>query len=91
MNIDRILILSEGEIKLNEELSDLEANLEFRISQDLPPDVIYHEKFSMGYKSISHKNEGAESAEINLELLFSAVQMGALNSNLLDQTKEELI
>ncbi|MCC6817031.1 MAG: ABC transporter ATP-binding protein [Saprospiraceae bacterium] len=72
--IDPILMLEDGKIIFNYSLEDISKALRFEIHYSMTPptDVLYSERISGGYMSISENTNDADS-EIDIEVLFNAV------------------
>ncbi|MDD4029648.1 MAG: ABC transporter ATP-binding protein [Caldisericia bacterium] len=71
--LDRIVILDEGKILLNESLEKLEECLIIKLHQNdkTSPNAIYSQ-VALGGKVSLEKNETNQSSDIDLELLFNA-------------------
>ncbi|BDD11165.1 ABC transporter ATP-binding protein [Fulvitalea axinellae] len=78
--IDRVMILEQGDVKLNEELFDLEAKYFFGQGH-LPEhlDCVYAEEVPNGHKYMCAS--AGESSTVDLELLFNATINGKLESS----------
>ncbi|PRX39054.1 ABC transporter ATP-binding protein [Salegentibacter salegens] len=73
--IDRIMVLSNGEIVLDQEILDISDKFRFTTMPDLTSkDIIYHETSPGGYRVIL---PGAgNSSQVDMELLFNAITKG---------------
>lgn len=71
--IDRVVIMDEGEIVLNESIAAISEKLQFKISYDASEAAwaIYSEPFLRGHTVVTVNLDGMES-KIDLELLYKA-------------------
>lgn len=71
--IDRVVIMDEGEIVLNETITAISEKLQFKISYDASEAAwaIYSEPFLRGHTVVTVNLDGMES-KIDLELLYKA-------------------
>jgi ABC-2 type transport system ATP-binding protein len=73
--IDRIVILSNGQVILNKEMHEISAALHFDHSSIAEGnDVLYSEANASGYKIIKHTENG--QSPVDIELLFNAITSG---------------
>lgn len=72
--IDPILILEDGKIIFNYSLEEIGNALHFEIHYSMTPpeDVLYAERVTGGYLSITENKTGTTS-DIDLEVLFNAI------------------
>ena len=72
--IDKIVMIDEGKIVFNEDLTNIGQKWQFRTSASLSgmEDPIYHEKCPGGYRFICPTGNDEET-EIDIELLFNAI------------------
>ncbi|MEM6800562.1 MAG: ABC transporter ATP-binding protein [Bacteroidota bacterium] len=72
--IDSILIMDNGKILFNETKAEISRKWKFNLSPvpSKDPEILYKEKVSNGYASIS-ENTGTEAGYVDIELLFNAV------------------
>ncbi|NOT35986.1 MAG: ABC transporter ATP-binding protein [Saprospiraceae bacterium] len=72
--IDPILMLEDGKIIFHYSLEEISKALRFEVHYTMtaPTDVIYTERISGGYMSITENTDGSDS-EIDIEVLFNAV------------------
>lgn len=72
--IEQILIIENGGIIFNHNISEIESNLSVSIQQNLPEveEVVYFEKVFSGYSVLSRKSDN-DCTDIDLEFLFNAV------------------
>lgn len=81
--IDTIIIIDQGEIRLNKDKDDIARRLHFEWS-DIPindSDCIYQEKVSTGFASIT-ENTTDITGYVDIELLFNAVLAGKLETTI---------
>ena len=83
--IDTILIMDNGRILFNESKEDIARKWQFHMSSNpsKKEDVLYEEKVSNGYASIS-ENKNAELGYVDIELLFNAVLANRLSESKLN-------
>lgn len=77
--IDRVVILGDGKVKLDEDLLALSDQLNFGYSVEMPETAIYSEKGGVGLHFIQTRQENQNQSQVNLELLFNAVISGAIS------------
>jgi ABC-2 type transport system ATP-binding protein len=77
--IDRVVILGDGKVKLDEDLLALSDQLNFGYSVEMPETAIYSEKGGVGLHFIQTRQENQNQSQVNLELLFNAVVSGAIS------------
>ncbi|MBT8233342.1 MAG: ABC transporter ATP-binding protein [Saprospiraceae bacterium] len=72
--IESVIIIEDGKIIFNKDVSVLEEKLSFNksLSQDNGPSIVYSELMPGGYISIAPNTNG-EPGEVELEVLFNAV------------------
>ncbi|MGQ8338122.1 ABC transporter ATP-binding protein [Sunxiuqinia sp. A32] len=72
--IDKIVMLDEGQIVLNEDLPVITQKWQFQITSNLAgvDSAIYHEKCPGGFRVLS-KTNGQDESDIDIELLFNAI------------------
>ena len=73
--VDRIVIVHEGRVLLNQPVSELSGNLRFSVSGQRPEagdGLIYTERTVGGYASVWNDGGGSDGA-LDLELMFKAV------------------
>ncbi|WP_192348491.1 ATP-binding cassette domain-containing protein [Algoriphagus sp. Y33] len=78
--IDRVMILSEGQIKLDVDLIDMGCNYSFGKASEAPPNAVFTEDNLTSVSFIAPKESGEEPSDVNLELLFNAVIAGKMIS-----------
>ncbi|SFO64063.1 ABC-2 type transport system ATP-binding protein [Algoriphagus ornithinivorans] len=83
--LDRVMILDQGQIKLDADLSDLADSLHFGVSQSDVPDAIFSHPSALGVQFIQYRTTQAQTV-VNLELLFEAVTSGVSISPRLKKT-----
>jgi ABC-2 type transport system ATP-binding protein len=83
--LDRVMILDQGQIKLDADLSDLADLLHFGISQSAVPDVIFSQSSALGVQFIQERTTQAQTV-VNLELLFEGVTSGVPIASFLSKT-----
>lgn len=83
--LDRVMILDQGQIKLDADLSDLADSLHFGVSQSAVPDAIFSHPSALGIQFIQARTNQVETA-VNLELLFEGVTSGVSISSRLKKT-----
>lgn len=79
--VNRVMILSESRLLLNEPTAVLSARYTFglRMPQEMTSDVVYAEPTLQGNAVIARRKPGEAETPVNLELLFNAVTGGYLN------------
>jgi ABC-2 type transport system ATP-binding protein len=80
--IDRVVILGDGKVKLDEDLLALSDQLNFGYSVEMPETALYSEKSGVGFHFIQTRQENQNQSQVNLELLFNAVVSGALSAQI---------
>ena len=72
--IDKIVMIDQGELVLNENIFSITEKWQFKTVQSLngAENVVYHEKCPGGYRIVLPANNGEES-DIDIELLFNAI------------------
>lgn len=72
--IDKIVMIDQGELVLNENIFSITEKWQFKTVQSLngAEKVVYHEKCPGGYRIVLPANNGEES-DIDIELLFNAI------------------
>ncbi|GLR16279.1 ABC transporter ATP-binding protein [Portibacter lacus] len=72
--LDRVVIVEDGSVVLNEDVYDISSALLFRQIQgsNVPENALYHEMIPGGFLVVQ-PNEGVEQSQIDLEALFNAV------------------
>jgi len=83
--LDRVMILDQGQIKLDADLSDLADSLHFGISQSAVPDAIFSQSSALGVQFIQERTTQAQTV-VNLELLFEGVTSGISIASFLSNT-----
>lgn len=83
--LDRVMILDQGHIKLDADLSELADSLHFGVSQSDVPDAIFSHPSTLGIQFIQSRTTQAQTV-VNLELLFEAVTSGVSISPRLKKT-----
>ncbi len=83
--LDRVMILDQGQIKLDADLSDLADSLHFGISQSAVPDAIFSQSSALGVQFIQARTTQAQTV-VNLELLFEGVTSGGPMASFLSKT-----
>ncbi|MBP3227926.1 MAG: ATP-binding cassette domain-containing protein [Bacteroidaceae bacterium] len=79
--IDHVVIINNREVLINSSLDALASSYRFEIRQSGAPadDVIYAEPSLQGNYVIARGQGSGDNSFVNLELLFNAVTVGALN------------
>ncbi len=88
--LDRVMILDQGQIKLDADLSDLADSLHFGISQSAVPDAIFSQSSALGVQFIQARTTQAQTV-VNLELLFEGVTSGVPIASFLSETNNSLM
>ncbi|MFA5328659.1 MAG: ABC transporter ATP-binding protein [Prolixibacteraceae bacterium] len=72
--IDKIVMIDQGELVLNENIFSITEKWQFKTVPSLngSENVVYHEKCPGGYRIVLPANNGEES-DIDIELLFNAI------------------
>ena len=72
--IDKIVMIDQGELVLNENIFSITEKWQFKTVQSLngAENVVYHEKCPGGYRIVLPANNEEES-DIDIELLFNAI------------------
>jgi ABC-2 type transport system ATP-binding protein len=78
--IDRVVILGDGKVKLDQNLLALSDQLNFGYAIEMPETAIYSEKGGVGLHFIQTSQENQNQSQVNLELLFNAVVSGAISA-----------
>jgi len=78
--IDRVVILGDGKVKLDQNLLALSDQLNFGYAIEMPETAIYSEKGGVGLHFIQTRQENQNQSQVNLELLFNAVVSGAISA-----------
>jgi ABC-2 type transport system ATP-binding protein len=78
--IDRVVILGDGKVKLDEDLLALSDQMNFGYAIEMPETAIYSEKSGVGLHFIQTRQENQNQSQVNLELLFNAVVSGAISA-----------
>lgn len=81
--IDRVVILADGKIKLDQDLLELSDRLIFGMGASEPENAIYIEKNKLGIQFIQPRDSGGNQTQVSLELLFNAVISGAITTSVL--------
>lgn len=78
--IDKIVILDEGKIVLDENLDSISSKWQFKTVESLSgiENIIYNERCPSGYRVLTHAGE--QESDVDIELLFNAV-VNKLNLN----------
>ncbi|WP_297335264.1 ABC transporter ATP-binding protein [Algoriphagus sp.] len=74
--LDRVVILDQGRIKLDANLSDLADGYYFGIAPQAPREAIFVQSTTLGVQYIEPRESQSHSS-VNLELLFQAVIKGS--------------
>ncbi|GAB2488712.1 ABC transporter ATP-binding protein [Algoriphagus taiwanensis] len=83
--LDRVMILDQGQIKLDADLSDLADSLHFGFSQSEVSDAIFSQSSALGVQFIQERTTQAQTV-VNLELLFEGVTAGVPIASFLSKT-----
>lgn len=83
--LDRVIILDQGRIKLDADLSDLADSLYFGVSQSEVSGAIYSQSSALGVQFIQERTTQTQTT-VNLELLFEAVTSGISISSVPSKT-----
>ena len=77
--LDHILILSQQKLLLDANVADIQEKytFEYRTPDDMA-DVLYAEPSLQGNAVIAPRKEGSAETQVNLELLFNAVNEGKI-------------
>lgn len=78
--LDHILIIDNGKVKYNKPVSDIcdEYSFEYRQPHEGMDGVVYSEPALQGNAVIAKRNDGDAETQLNLELLFNAVNAGKI-------------
>lgn len=83
--IDRVVILADGKVRLDQDLLALSDRLSFGMSASAPTDALYVEKNKLGVQFIQPRESEENQTPVSLELLFNAVISGAISSPVLSE------
>lgn len=84
--IDRVVILADGKVKLDQDLLALSDQLGFGMGPSAPGDAIYLEQNKLGVQFIKPREPEENQTPVSLELLFNAVISGAISTPMLSET-----
>ena len=78
--LDHIIIIENGNVAFNKSVADIceEYTFEYRQPMEGMDGVVYAEPTLQGNAVMARRSEGAAETQINLELLFNAVNAGKL-------------
>ncbi|MDG1277740.1 MAG: ABC transporter ATP-binding protein [Algoriphagus sp.] len=83
--IDRVVILADGKVRLDQDLLELSDRLSFGMAASAPEHAIYMEKNKLGVQFIQARDSGENQTPVSLELLFNAVISGAISTSILSE------
>jgi ABC-2 type transport system ATP-binding protein len=83
--IDRVVILADGKVRLDQDLLELSDRLSFGMAASAPDHAIYMEKNKLGVQYIQPRDAGENQTPVSLELLFNAVIAGAISTSILSE------
>jgi ABC-2 type transport system ATP-binding protein len=83
--IDRVVILADGRVRLDQDLLELSDRLSFGMAASAPEHAIYMEKNKLGVQFIQARDSGENQTPVSLELLFNAVISGAISTSILSE------
>lgn len=71
--IDHITVLHSGQIIFNQPVDRISANLSFKKTEGVSPEVIYSEEIPGGFHTISRPLDNEPQLPVDLELLFNSI------------------
>lgn len=83
--IDRVVILADGRVRLDQDLLELSDRLSFGMAASAPEHAIYMEENKLGVQFIQARDAGENQTPVSLELLFNAVISGAISTSILSE------
>jgi ABC-2 type transport system ATP-binding protein len=86
--IDRVVILGDGKVKLDQDLLELSDRLIFGMAASAPDHIIYMEKHGVGVQFIRTRRVRENQTPVSLELLFNAVLNNSIEENSIFQTQK---
>jgi ABC-2 type transport system ATP-binding protein len=76
--IDHLLISKSGKLVLDQSIIDIQRQYIFAQSTTIPQQALYHEQTLSTYWSIVPNSTDIEESNVNIELLFNAIQQGKI-------------